>query len=47
MPEAYVHAHYLWYAYTGVGVVTLAALLVYMWLTGRIDARRQPIANGG
>jgi dipeptide/tripeptide permease len=47
MPEAYVHAHYLWYAYTGVGVVTLAALLVYMWLTERIDARRQPIANGG
>jgi len=47
MPEVYAHANYLWYAYSGVGVASLAALLVYVWITGRIDARRQPIADGG
>jgi len=47
MPEVYAHANYLWYAYSGVGVASLAALLVYVWITGRIDARRQPIAGGG
>ena len=45
MPEAYAHAHYLWYAYTVVGVATLAALLLYVWVTGRIDARRPPAAS--
>ena len=46
MPEVYAHAHYLWYAYSAVGLLSLGALLVYVWVTGRIDARRQPIAGG-
>ncbi len=45
MPEAYAHAHYLWYAYSVVGLLSLAALLVYVWVTGRIDARRQSSAS--
>jgi dipeptide/tripeptide permease len=39
MPEVYANAHYLWLAYAGVGLISLAALLVYVWVTGRIDAR--------
>jgi len=46
MPEVYAHAHYLWYAYSVVGLLSLAALLVYVWVTGRIDARRQSSASG-
>jgi dipeptide/tripeptide permease len=41
MPEVYAHAHYLWYAYAGVGVTSLVALLLYVWITGRIDARKE------
>ena len=47
MPEVYAHAHYLWYAYSVVGLTSLAALLVYVWITGRIDARRQETASDG
>jgi dipeptide/tripeptide permease len=39
MPEAYANAHYLWLAYTGVGILTLLALLLFIWATRRIDAR--------
>ena len=39
MPEAYANAHYLWLAYTGVGIVSLLALLLFIWATRRIDAR--------
>ena len=39
MPEAYAHAHYLWLAYTGVGFLSLLALLLFIWATRRIDAR--------
>jgi len=39
MPEAYANANYLWYAYTGIGVASFIALLVYIWVTNRIDSR--------
>lgn len=39
MPEAYANAHYLWLAYTGVGFLSLLALLLFIWVTRRIDAR--------
>ncbi len=38
MPEAYAHAHYLWYAFTAVGVLSLALMLVYIAWTRRLDA---------
>ncbi len=39
IPEAYAHAHYLWFAYVGVGMISLAALVLYIWWTRRLDAR--------
>ncbi len=37
MPEQYIHAHYLWYAYVGVGLISLIALLVFIQITKRLD----------
>ena len=39
MPEIYAHANYLWYAYTGIGVLSFVGLLLYIWVTNRIDSR--------
>ncbi|RJP36832.1 MAG: MFS transporter [Phycisphaerales bacterium] len=38
LPPEYDHAHYLWLAFTLVGFVALGALLVFKWVTARIDA---------
>jgi dipeptide/tripeptide permease len=38
MPEVYAQAHYLWYAYAGVGLISLVALLVFIAVTKRLDA---------
>ncbi len=40
MPEVYAHAHYLWYAYVGVGMISLAALLIFIAVTKKADQRR-------
>ncbi len=40
MPEVYAHAHYLWYAFAGVGIVSFLALLVYIKVTRMADARK-------
>jgi dipeptide/tripeptide permease len=40
MPEAYAHAHYLWYAYTMVGLVSLVALLIFIGVTNHIDGKK-------
>ena len=40
LPEAYVHAHYLWYTFAAVGFVAFAALLVFKYVTQSIDRRR-------
>ncbi len=40
MPEVYAQAHYLWYAYAGVGVISLIALLVFMAVTKKRDAAK-------
>jgi hypothetical protein len=45
LPEAYAHAHYLWYVYAAVGVVAFAALLVFKFITDRIDRRREQAAQ--
>ncbi len=37
MPEQYVHAHYLWYAYVGVGLISLIALLIFIAVTKKLD----------
>ncbi len=43
MPEAYAHANYLWYAYTGIGLLSLVGLSIYIWVTNRIDARTETV----
>jgi len=40
LPEAYANAHYLWYAYVGVGLFSFIMLLLYIFVTNRIDARK-------
>lgn len=40
MPEVYARAHYLWYAFAGVGFFSLLMMLVFMVVTRRLDARR-------
>ncbi len=39
MPVEYAHAHYLWYAFAGVGAISLVAMLVYIAVTRRAPAR--------
>ncbi len=40
MPAAYAHAHYLWYAFAGVGALSLVAMLTFIGITRRIDTAR-------
>ncbi|RKZ12511.1 MFS transporter [bacterium] len=44
MPEAYAHAHYLWYAYIGVGAISLMALLVFIAVTKKLDKGKEESA---
>ncbi len=44
MPAAYAHAYYLWYAFAGVGVVSLVAMIVFTAVTRAADARRAKAA---
>lgn len=44
MPEVYAQAHYLWYAYAGVGLISLSALLVFIAVTRRIDRKKAAAA---
>ena len=39
MTQAYAHAHYIWYFFVGVGLVALVAILIFGYVTNRIDAR--------
>lgn len=41
MPAAYAQAHYLWYAYAGIGALSFLALVLFIWITGRLDRRAQ------
>jgi dipeptide/tripeptide permease len=38
MPAAYAHAYYLWYAFAGVGALSLVAMLVFIAVTRRTGA---------
>jgi len=37
MPEAYANAHYIWFVFTGIGAAAFMALLVFKFVTDRID----------
>ncbi len=36
---AYAHAPYLWYTFAGIGCVAFAALLIFLFVTNRLDRR--------
>ncbi len=40
MTTAYAHAHYIWYFFVAIGVAAFFMLLLYKWITGRIDKRK-------
>jgi len=40
MPDAYAHAYYLWYAFALVGLVSFVLMMVYIFVTRRIDSRK-------
>lgn len=40
MPEVYAHAHYIWYAFCGIGIVAFLSLLLFKVVTDRIDHQR-------
>lgn len=39
LPEAYAHAHYIWYVFAGIGVTAFCAMLVFKLVTDAIDRR--------
>ncbi|MDO9152277.1 MAG: MFS transporter [Paludibacter sp.] len=43
-PEAYAvateHAHYIWFVFVGVGLISSVALLIYGYVTRRIDGKK-------
>jgi dipeptide/tripeptide permease len=41
MPEAYAHAHYLWFTFVGIALVAAIALIIFGQVTKRIDARQE------
>ncbi len=41
LPTAYLHAHYIWYYFTAIGSTSAIALLLYGFVTKRIDAKRK------
>jgi len=46
MPSVYAHAYYLWYAFAGVGALSLVAMVVFVTVTRAIDARQSRMAQG-
>jgi dipeptide/tripeptide permease len=44
IPDAYAHAHYLWYAFTIVGAISFVLMLVYVFVTRRADASKPVVA---
>jgi len=40
MPAAYAHAHYIWYVFACIGVFAFICLLIYRYVTDRIDRKK-------
>lgn len=44
-PELYAaateHAHYIWYVFVGIGLISFVALLLYGYITRRMDSKKQ------
>ncbi len=44
MPEAYLHSHYIWYVFAGIGALAFVALLGFRWITDHQDRKRAAAA---
>jgi MFS family permease len=44
MPAQYAQAHYLWYAFAFVGLASFVAMMAFMVVTRRLDAKRRTAA---
>ena len=40
MPEAYAHAHYLWFTFVGIALVSAIALIIFGQVTRRLDEKK-------
>ncbi|HVP09757.1 MAG TPA: MFS transporter [Phycisphaerae bacterium] len=47
MPDAYASAHYIWYAFCGLGLCAFVALMIFKFVTNRIDRHRLAAARAG
>ena len=50
--HAYDHAHYIWFVFAAIGVLSFLALLLFRYVTDRIDAKKAAVSvnsvnNGG
>ncbi len=41
LPDAYKDARYIWFVFAGIGIVAFFGLLLFKFITGRIDANRE------
>ena len=41
LPDVYAHAHWIWYTFASVGLLAFFGLLLFKWVTARIDASRE------
>jgi hypothetical protein len=41
MPAVYARAHWLWYAFSLVGLTSLVAMAIFMIVTRRLDRKRR------
>ena len=41
LPEAYAHAHYIWYVYAAIGFAAFIAILIFKYITRTIDRQRE------
>ena len=37
MPEAYAHAHYIWFVFVGIALFSAVSLIIYGRVTARLD----------
>lgn len=42
LPDAYARAHYIWYVFSGVGFAAFGAMLLFKFVTNRLDRRGSP-----